>query len=521
MICGNYRGISIGDTIGKLYAKILGNRLKQWMNIDNCQAGGQEERGCPEHILALRLIIDYAVKEKVKLFILFVDFSKAYDKVPRGTLFDLLKTLGCGKRFLRALIAIYKNTINILNSEYVKATIGVKQGGPMSCLLFVIYLNVLAVSLRLIGKDSFLVDTHALMLMDDTVLLASTRDRIIEKFTILMDFCVKYGMVVNEIKTQMMVVNGTSVDRLDFIVGNVIVKNTKSYVYLGSPFTENGKLNDVIKMHAKSRLKDLNKFKIFCQKNETMPYQFKKKVLEAAITSSLLYGCESWLSANLKEVEKLYIGAIKAILGVRETTRTDTTLIEAGMPTLKQLVSKRTSSFLRKELGADRTVDTPLIKIFKLCQNKQTGGFIHLNRILNPTADRERSITESFMGQTSSKAVTYKSINPNLTIHTAYTSKEYINERERLVFTRFRLSSHHLKVETGRWARIEAANRICECGNGVQDESHALFVCPKTESVREKYGVGDGVFCDIGNLMNTMDVQKLVPFIHDCMKIFD
>ena len=82
MCCGNYRGISIGDTMGKLYAKILGSRLKRWMNIDNCQAGGQEERGCIEHILTLRLIIYYAIKEKVKLFILFVDFSKAYDKVP-------------------------------------------------------------------------------------------------------------------------------------------------------------------------------------------------------------------------------------------------------------------------------------------------------------------------------------------------------------------------------------------------------------------------------------------------------
>ena len=31
--CGNYRGISIGDPIGKLYAKILGNRLKQWLDV--------------------------------------------------------------------------------------------------------------------------------------------------------------------------------------------------------------------------------------------------------------------------------------------------------------------------------------------------------------------------------------------------------------------------------------------------------------------------------------------------------
>ena len=52
--------------------------------------------------------------------------------------------------------------VNILNSEYIKATIGVKQGGPMSCILFIIYLNILAVMLRLIGDDSFLLDVHAL-----------------------------------------------------------------------------------------------------------------------------------------------------------------------------------------------------------------------------------------------------------------------------------------------------------------------------------------------------------------------
>ena len=52
MNCGNYRGLSIGDTLVKLYGKILCNRLKLWMDIDRCQAGAQEKRGCAEHILA-------------------------------------------------------------------------------------------------------------------------------------------------------------------------------------------------------------------------------------------------------------------------------------------------------------------------------------------------------------------------------------------------------------------------------------------------------------------------------------
>ena len=110
LICGNYRGLSIGDTLGKLYGKSLCNRLKLWMDIDMSQAGAQEKRSCTEHILALRLLIDYAKKEKKKLFIVFVDFSKAYDKVPRKVLFEILKKLGCGQRFLRALMAIYKYT---------------------------------------------------------------------------------------------------------------------------------------------------------------------------------------------------------------------------------------------------------------------------------------------------------------------------------------------------------------------------------------------------------------------------
>ena len=161
--------------------------------------------------------------------------------------------------------------------------------------LFIIYLNVLAVMIRALGNDSYLNDIHALMLMDDTVLLATTREKMIEKFTVLMDFCKKYGMFINEIKTQMMVINGTKEDRHPFTVYDITVKHTTSYVYLGSPFTENGKMKDVIKLHVKSRTKDLNKLRIFCKKNETMPYSFKKKVLEAAIISSLLYGCETWL----------------------------------------------------------------------------------------------------------------------------------------------------------------------------------------------------------------------------------
>ena len=97
---------------------------------------------------------------------------------------------------------------------------------------------------------------------------------------------------------------------------------------------------------------------------------------------------------------------------------------------------------------------------------------------------------------------------------------KYIEERERLSFTRFRLSSHHLKIETGRWARINVENRLCDCGKGIQDEPHVLFHCGKTEGDRRIFGVDGEVTSDIGALMCKMEVHKLVSFVHCCMKHF-
>ena len=145
-----------------------------------------------------------------------------------------------------------------------------------------------------------------------------------------------------------------------------------------------------------------------------------------------------------------------------------------------------------------------------------------MEKILNPAAGNQQgSLVENFRNVTSSKATMYKRLNPDLALHEAYTTSEYVNERERLAFTRFRLSSHHLKIETGRWARIDADDRLCNCGHGVQDESHVLFVCPKTANIRERFGVNDEVFGDIGQLMCSMEVHKLVTFIFECMKLFD
>ena len=52
----------------------------------------------------------------------------------------------------------------------------------------------------------------------------------------------------------------------------------------------------------------------------------------------------------------------------------------------------------------------------------------------------------------------------------------------RITFTRFRLSSHRLRIEVGRWSRTPRDQRLCFCGTGVQDEFH-LFQCPRVRDL--------------------------------------
>ena len=85
--------------------------------------------------MALRLLIDFVKYKKRKLYCLFVDYSKAYDKVPRRKMLSYLKSLGCGKIMLLAIQSMYKTTKNILKSATVESSIGVRQGAPTSCLL--------------------------------------------------------------------------------------------------------------------------------------------------------------------------------------------------------------------------------------------------------------------------------------------------------------------------------------------------------------------------------------------------
>ena len=66
-LCGNYRGIAINEILFRLFDKIIGKRLSLWYRPCIEQVGSQKERDCIEHIMTVRLLIDFVRKSRKKL----------------------------------------------------------------------------------------------------------------------------------------------------------------------------------------------------------------------------------------------------------------------------------------------------------------------------------------------------------------------------------------------------------------------------------------------------------------------
>ena len=500
MVTGNYRGISVIDSIAKLYDYIINNRLTKWYTPQREQAGGQSKRSCIELVLTLRMWIDYCKRKRCKLFTAFIDFSKAYDRVPRGKLFVLLMSLGCGSVMLCALMSMYSLTTCILGTVVITCTVGVRQGSPTSVFLFIIYVDTLIKMIKTRTPcDGFLSWLHLLMLMDDTVILATSRESLVKKLGILKEYCDEYGMQVNEKKTEFMVVNGTKGDRENVVIDDMIVKHCTRYVYLGVIVTENGSAAASLKAHVAEKKQHLNRLLVFLARNYDAPFFVKRKVFQAAFSSAILYGCESWLDVSLIPVERMYMSAVRRLLDVRNSTPTLTCLLEAGIPSLHALVKDKQSKFLRRMFKEreDLQESDPLMHTLDFMKDNSPGLYNHIHELLQNTEylvkDRENLCSRlQQMPPEKTKLRLYLTLNPDLSLHPLYQvsdGKDVIEDNLRISFTRLRLCSHRLRSETGRWCGISADQRFCpHCDDSIQNEEHILQ-CPSTLDIRAKYSI--------------------------------
>ena len=344
---------------------------------------------------------------------------------------------------------------------------------------------------------------------------------------ILYEFCNSYGMIINSDKTKFMVVNGTAEDREPIVRNeNAVISYCKQYVYLGSPFTDDGSASTAIKIHASSKMCHTLKFISFINRNNDVPFIVKKKVFEAALMSALLYGSESWLNGDLKPVEKQYKWCLKQLLGVRKTTSNDLCMIELGLSPLRAVVRAKQRKFF-KNMWQDRNLmnDDPLIHVMRIAldYNDATSRYItDLTRNEHDDLLEAQEILKSkIRNSVSNRVIFYRLINPELQVHELYLRKSIgVKELERISWTKLRVSAHSLAVVRGRWNRrgrgsLPWEDRLCSCGQ-VQTETHVIENCPVSLDLRITHSI-----TTVDDLMvHRTDYASVCGIVHKLLSLY-
>ena len=462
MDTGNYRGISILVALAKLYDMVLSKRFSLWFKPMVEQAGSQKGRGCEEQILSVRLLIDIARKCKHTLYISFIDYQKAYDKVNREKLLKLLDQKGCGSTFLQALAASMSQSSGIIGSEMFRTTAGVRQGASTSCPLFTFFIEETIKAVSSAGTDGWLGDTHILLLMDDTVILATSRDKMQEKLDLLKSSVDEIGMIIHPKKSRFLCINGTSNET--FHLGDAQILYTDTYTYLGTPIS-NKPINKQMENHIQSKVGHTFKFSSFLNKNSDAPFIVKRTVWESALQSALYYSSETWLTTNLRAAETVYMSTLKQLIGVRQATCNELVLTELGICSAKAYILQKQCKFIHKLTKRVDYANSYIEKIVAMAIDSKCPAGKCLKTLLEkgPNHDYVKESLhhlKTLIGNSdSSRRMVYKQINPELTVYNIYEKGSKVPEHQRLACSRLRLSSHRLRIETGRWARLPIEER--------------------------------------------------------------
>ena len=83
----NYRGITLISVLAKVYSQLLLNRLTSWTEtyekITDNQFGFQKGKSVQDCIYTLHAIISKVLNQGQKLYCIFIDYEKCFDKTDR------------------------------------------------------------------------------------------------------------------------------------------------------------------------------------------------------------------------------------------------------------------------------------------------------------------------------------------------------------------------------------------------------------------------------------------------------
>ena len=564
----NYRGITLLSTLGKLFTRVLNNRLGEWAEsygvLIEAQAGFRPGMSTIDNIFVLHGLISHVINSGNRLYCAFIDFTKAFDYIVRENLWYKLVKLGLRGKILNILKSMYSSVKsrvkfdNKLGNEFY-CNLGVRQEECLSPLLFSFYLNDIEeqfINSGLEGIDINMFKVFLLLYADDIIIFSNTAEELQQSLDLLLEYCNKWKLTINVSKTKVMVFRkgGMLPQNMTFYYNGQKLEIVKEFKYLGLVFTVGGSFAGAQNILAGQAQKAIFKLNKYLYKFTYISPKHKLDLFDKLISPILNYSSEVWGFIHANCIERLHLQFCKKLLGVKKTTQNDFVYGELGRTSY---ITKRYFIIIRywfkillaQENKYVKMVYELMLNDLDMLPNKTNWASLVRNLLMSlgfydvwleqgvgnykgfMTVLRQR-LTDNFVQnwhsrlEDSSRAVFYKSI-------ASFQFQPYLENVNVYKFCnairKLRLSSHRLEVEAGRWVRINrvpANERKCTLCNVMEDEYHFVMECQRYTELRKKYlskyywqRPSMFKFVDLINSNNIKYIKNLGTFVYHAFKL--
>ncbi|KAK0135736.1 Craniofacial development protein 2 [Merluccius polli] len=325
------------------------------------QCGFRPGRGTVDQLYTLCRILEGAWEFAQPVHMCFVDLEKAFDRVPRGVLWGVLREYGVSDPLIRAVRSLYDRCQSLVRiagnkSDLFPVRVGLRQGCPLSPILFIIFMDRISRHSQGVEGVRFGdLRIGSLLFADDVVLLASSDRDLQLSLGRFAAECEAAGMRISTSKSESMVLNRKRVE-CTLRVGDEILPQVEEFKYLGVLFTSGGRMEREIDRRigaASAVMRTLHRSVVV---KRELSRKAKLSIYQSIYVPALTYGHELWVMTERtrSRVQAAEMSFIRRVAGL-------------------SLRDRVRSSVIREELGVD-----PLLLRVERSQMRWLGHLVRM-----------------------------------------------------------------------------------------------------------------------------------------------
>ena len=327
----SYRPISLLSCFGKTLERIINRRLMWFLEsrqlISKEQTAYRKNRSTDDHLVYIAQSIENAFQEKKKVIAIFVDLTKAFDKVWKDAL--LLKLLNSGiagnmyswiRSFLQHRTA--KVRLNGHLSGSIKLKNGIPQGGVISPTLFLVMINDIAKDLTQHVPRTLHADDFAAWTAAERTATATTRMQ--EALNTIQKWANDWCITVNASKTVATCFSlSNTKETFTLSINGKELPQEDTPTYLGVKLDRRLTWNPHIRTIEQRATKKLALMKKLAGTQWGADGKILQQVYTGAVRPVMEYGSTAWATAaksNTSRLEKIQNSGMRIITGAMKTT---------------------------------------------------------------------------------------------------------------------------------------------------------------------------------------------------------